>query len=468
MGRPNVGKSTLFNALTRSRQALVQNQAGVTRDFISGQAHWWGHEFEVFDSAGVQMGHKAASGLAALAQKQFLNWAHRFDFFILVTDGRESLCAEDKEWALWLNKQAYKFCVVVNKVDRAENVDVVMGEFFQLHSKPIASAFESGFGVDQLVEKIIVQKSKTPSPTLLKEATPHGLQPPSINRVPSSSHFKIALIGQPNAGKSQLYNYLLGESRALVSPQPGSTLDCVEEPFEWQGHKFSLIDTAGLRARRRSRKKQAVALVQENEASEGGRALPNRGHLELLSNFKVYRRIEQADLVLLIVDAVKGVCDQSLKLAELIQKQKPFVLLMNKCDCLSREQKALCEDELRRRFHFVPHLLPIFISARTGQGVGRVLKTVLRLKNQMHKKIPTAQLNKFLVQSQTRAPMPRSGNRFLKCYYMTQTRQVPPSFLLFVNEPRAVTPQYKKFLTKRMQKQWGLQHVPLNLHVLPK
>ena len=505
MGRPNVGKSSLFNVLTRTRRAMVQNRPGVTRDLISGTAEWWGHRFQVFDSGGLLLGRAPKSGLAALAQQQVLQSAHNFDFFILVADGRQGLCDDDVQLALWLRQHSRPFCVAVNKIDTSENMDVLLSEFFQLHPQPIATAFEHGIGVDKLVEHVIqyvavgtaerampsehrrpnqVSAGRrfmacgiAPRPVMLGG---HGSlcrpDPPVRDDDSSSSDdpLRLAVVGQPNAGKSQLCNHWLGAPRMLVYEQPGTTLDCVEEDFVWQGHRFQLVDTAGLRARRRQHKKQAMLLAQDNSPSSFNMAAqrhlvaPQQAALETLAGLKSFESIEKADLVLLVVDAVKGVCDQSLKIAQFIQKkQKPFVLVMNKCDCLTRDQQQQRTRELKHRFHF-SEVLHHFVSARTGRGTQKLLKTLLALQQQMQSQISTAQLNKFLQQHQNKMPAPRFQSQSLKCYYMTQTRQVPPCFLLFVNEPRAATPQYKKFLTRRMQRAWGLQHVPLRLHVLPR
>ena len=426
VGRPNVGKSTLFNKLTRTRNAIVKDEPGVTRDIQVLPAEWWGHEFQVMDTGGLT---EDKAGFSPLIREQVLSVLSTPDLLLVVVDGRTGLIPEDRE-VIKLVKQTKKpFLLIVNKVDRFQDSDTMSSEFFELHESIVPAAFEHDYNIDKIVEWIISEAVDA--------------------HEPDEERFRLAIVGKPNAGKSSLCNQILGDRRMIVSEVAGTTVDSIESKFDYNGKDYTIIDTAGLR--RSSRVHDGV---------------------EILSTYKTRDSILAADLVLLIIDGLIGPTAQDAHIVEqCLSAHKPILMVINKIDAtdMGRDEfRSNMKDQIAREFHFFPDILTTYISAKTGYGINTLFKQIERIREKLHTRISTSKLNNFFVDVIKRAPSPVWGTVNVKFYYMTQTGQVPPSFLAFANHPDGVTPAYRRFVAKQIQEEFGLQGLPVRIFVLPK
>ena len=426
VGRHNVGKSTLFNKLTRTRNAIVRDEPGVTRDIQVLPAEWWGREFQVMDTGGLT---EDKAGFSPLIREQVLSVLNDVDLLLVVVDGRAGLIPEDREVIRFVKQTKKPFLLIVNKVDRFQESDVMASEFYELHENIIPAAFEHDYNIDSIVEWILSESN--------------------MNQEPDEERFRLAIVGKPNAGKSSLCNKILGEHRMIVSEIAGTTVDSVASKFDYNGKSYTLVDTAGLR--RSSRVHDGV---------------------EVLSTYKTRDAILAADLVLLVVDGLIGPTSQDAHIVEqCLDAHKPVLMVVNKIDATDLDRTTFRENirqQIDREFHFFPDILHTFISAKTGYGVNTLFKQIERIREKLAIRISTSKLNNFFVEVIKRAPSPVWGTVNVKFYYMTQTQQVPPSFIAFANHPDGVTPAYRRFVAKQIQEEWGLQGLPVRIFVLPK
>ena len=424
IGRPNVGKSTLFNLLTRTRKALVKNEPGVTRDVLCERAEWWGRSFTVYDTGGIT---EAQDTFSPLIKEQVLSVIQTFDLLVVIMDSKSGLVPEDRDIIRIAKESGRPFVIVVNKIDRGHEEDIVLSEFYEFGIDVIPAAFETSRGIDTVVEWV-------------KENLPEdeGVDFDGV---------RLAIVGKPNVGKSSLCNYLMQEKRVLVSDQAGTTIDSVEMQFERQGQKFWLVDTAGLR--KSARRKDGV---------------------EFLSAVKSHESIDKADLVLHLVDGPEGPSDQDTKVIDYcLEKGRPVILVANKSDLGSEkrdEYRKWFRSRVEDEFHFFRDIPVQFISAHTGSGIEDLFERVNLIWEKLHIKIPTSKLNDFFYQTIRQAPSPVYGTQNVKFYYLTQTGQIPPSFIAFANHPQGVTPSYRRFLTKRIQKEYGLEGIPIRMFIM--
>lgn len=424
MGRPNVGKSTLFNILTRSRRALVRNEPGVTRDIQVEPAEWWGKKFDVLDMGGVT---ESSEGFSPLIKEQVESVLEYVDLIVVVMDAKAGLVPEDREIFRMAKESSKPFLLVVNKVDRFQDRDLVLSEFYEFGLEPLACSFEQSVGVDQIVEWVNAHVSEG------EHTQRQGL--------------RLSVVGKPNAGKSSLCNRLLGSPRMLVSDQAGTTVDSIESSFEYGGRSYVLVDTAGLR--RPSKRKEGV---------------------EFISAVMSHKAIDHSELVLLLVDGTEGPSVQDARIVEYcLEHHKAVILVVNKTD-LGEESIPAFRQSLRRQieqqFHFFVDIPVVFTSAKTGQGLKDLFEMIETVRQKLYIRIPTSQLNKFFVDVIRQAPAPVWGTRNVKFYYLTQTKQVPPSFIAFANHPQGVTPAYRRFLANRIGEQWDLKGIPLRIFVM--
>ncbi len=427
IGRPNVGKSTLFNFLTRSRKAVVKDQPGVTRDILVGQADWWGQSFEVLDTGGLT---GSADIFSAMIYKQVMSILKYVDHLVLVMDAKTGLLPEDKDVIRIAKESGKPFFIVLNKVDREQEANLLKSEFYEFGFDILHASFERRDHTDEIVEKILKAMPK---------------QAP-LER----TGLRVAIIGKPNAGKSSLFNAIVGANRALVSEIAGTTIDAVEERYRYKNQELIMIDTAGLR-------KQAKRL--------------GRGDgVEIISAYKSYEAIDRADLVLLVMDATLGPSEQDAKMVSYINdKAKAVVIIANKYDLLKEavpEPKKWFRDRLDYEFHFAPDLPVAFTSASRGEGVENLLDDVLEIWKKVNMKISTRKLNDFFYDVIRQAPSPVYRTTNVKFYYLTQTEQRPPSFIAFANHPEGVTPAYRRFLIKRIQAEFGLEGIPVRVYIM--
>lgn len=427
VGRPNVGKSSLFNFLTRTRDAVVKNQPGVTRDIITGTADWWGKSFEVLDTGGLTAAQDEFSPMILDQVKSVLQYV---DLLIVMMDARTGLIPEDRD-VIRLAKECEKpFFIVLNKVDREHDAELLKAEFYEFGMDVIHASVERRDHTDEVVEKII-------------EHIPDSLPL-------EADGLRIAIVGKPNVGKSSIFNAVLGEKRTLVSKTAGTTVDAIEEVFQYRDQNFVLVDTAGLRRQ--------------------NKRLGRRDDVEIISSYKSFDAIDKADLVFLVMDATHGPTEQDAKMAEYIYGHgKALIVVANKYDALvelHNEPKKWFRERLEYEFHFVSDVPVVFTSAIRETGLRDMLDLALEVRDKMNFKIKTHELNDFFYNVVRQAPSPVYRTSNVKFYYLTQTEQKPPSFIAFANHPEGVTPSYRRFLINRIQKQWGLEGIPVRVYVM--
>lgn len=421
IGRPNVGKSTLFNILTDSRKAVVKNQPGVTRDILIEPVEIWGKSFDVIDTGGIT---EAGDLFSKLIKEQVSDFLFSVDYLIAVMDGRAGLVPEDRD-IIKLAKQTGKpFLLVINKVDKIIDEETAKADFYEFGVDVVAASFEQRKGLSEILEWITKQIPEQ------KESPAEGLT--------------IALVGKPNVGKSSLCNQLLGEKRMLVSDVAGTTIDSVDSPFYYNNKKYILVDTAGLR---RSSKRDE--------------------DLEIISAFKSQESIRKADIVLLLVDAMIGPTEQDAKIMqEILDDHKSVILVANKTDIAHKEIsefRKTFREQVERTFHFFEDVHVVFISAKTGFGIQDLLEKIEDVGMKRNLRIPTSELNDFFFETIRKAPAPVWGTTNVKFYYLTQTYQKPPAFIAFANHPDGVTNAYRRFLIKNIKERWNLHGTPIRI-----
>ncbi len=424
IGRPNVGKSTLFNFLTETRKAVVKDQPGVTRDILIQPAEIWGNEYEVIDTGGLT---EASDLISVLVREQVVEFLKSIDLLICVMDGRVGLIPEDRDIVRIAIETAKPFLIVVNKIDSVQNLETGKAEFYEFGKDVVAAGFEARHGMSEILEWISSHIKKYTA--LERDA------------------FTIAIVGKPNVGKSSLVNCLVGEKRVLVSQMAGTTVDTVDVELDYEGKRYVLLDTAGLR-----------------------RAANRVDDIEIISAFKSRDAISRADLVLLVVDGVEGPSNQDTKILEqIIDEHKTVLLVANKTD-LGEEKmpdfRAWFQTQSEKVFHYYTDIPTVFVSALYGQGIGDMFEAIEDLKVKMNFRISTSKLNDFFMSAIRGAPSPVFGTENVKFYYLTQTHQVPPSFIAFANHPEGVSPQYRRYLSKKIKEEYRLQGLPIRIFVM--
>ncbi|MCB9026543.1 MAG: ribosome biogenesis GTPase Der [Bdellovibrionaceae bacterium] len=424
IGRPNVGKSSLFNVLVKHRRSLVKNESGVTRDIIIEPAEWWGRRFDVVDTGGLT---EAKDTISQLIREQIVSLLKSFDALIVVMDGKSGLVPEDKDVVRMAMESGLPYALVVNKIDSWSQKDLMLSEFYEFGETLFPCSFEKRDGVDEVVEWI-------------RATLPED----------KNSHFagvRLAIVGKPNVGKSSLCNYLLNEKRMLVSDIAGTTMDSIELPFKYNNNDYLLVDTAGLR--------------RPSKRDEG---------LERIAAVKSHNAIDRADIVLLLVDGLEDVSHQDARMVEyILERHKAVILVINKSD-LGKSQldefRKTHREQIAQKFHFFPDIPTVFISAKTGAGVKNLFADVDNLWQKLNKRITTSKLNNFFYEVIRAAPAPVWATQDVKFYYLTQTHQKPPSFIAFANHPQGVTPSYRRFLAKNIRENFDLKGVPIRIFVM--
>ncbi len=424
LGRPNVGKSSLFNYLTETRKSVVKNQPGVTRDIIVETAELWNKSYEVIDTGGLT---EAADEISQLIREQVVEFLSSVDLLLVMMDAKSGVMPEDRDLIKIASEAGKPFLVIVNKVDSPIDIEMQLAEFYEFGAELVGISVEQRQGLSELFEWL------------------H----PRLNEFDADYQdaLRIAIVGKPNVGKSSIVNKLLGEKRVLVSDIAGTTVDSVEVPFELDGVKYLLVDTAGLR--RSSRRTEDV---------------------EILSAFKSNEAIRKADLVLLMIDSSEGPSDQDSKIIQqIVEQHKGVLVVANKIDKAEEtrpEARKWFREEMEKNFHFFPDLPMVFTSALTARGFEKLFEAIQDLRSKLTKRMSTSDLNDFFSQVIRQAPAPLYGTKTVKFYYLTQTHQVPPSFIAFANHPDGVDPSYRRFLSKRMKERFDLHGVPIRIFVM--
>lgn len=427
VGRPNVGKSTLFNRLTETREAIVDPTSGVTRDRNYGKSEWCGTEFSVIDTGGYVLGSDDI--FEEEIGKQVTLAIEESDVIIFLVDGRDGITPMDQDVAMLLRKSGKPVVLAVNKIDSPSNF-FDYGEFYQLGLKePIPISSNSGSGTGELLDEVV------------KYFTTKEL--PEEVRLP-----KIAIVGRPNVGKSSLVNMLLGEERNIVTDIAGTTRDSIYTRYNSFGFDFFLVDTAGLRKKKN---------VDEN--------------IEFYSVLRSVRTIEDADICVLMVDASVGFEGQDLNIFSLIQRNnKGVVIVVNKWDLIEKENKTYLEYERLIREKIAPFSdVPIiFTSVVNKQRVLKVIETAIQVYQSRSRRITTSQLNEIFLPMVKDNPPPMSKGKAIKVKYVTQLPIAYPAFVFFCNLPQYVKESYYRFLENKIRNLYDYTGVPIKIYFRKK
>jgi GTP-binding protein len=416
VGRPNVGKSTLFNRIIGERRSVVHETAGVTRDRIAEITDWAGHPFILLDTGGIIPHGEAVSEFDDVVTEIARNAIDEADVVLFLVDAKVGPMAWDESIARDLRRKGVPVVLTVNKVEK-DSERLGMSEFYRLGlGEPHEVSALHGYGVGDLLDEVVAE-----FPT-------HEVEVPC--------DCKVAILGRPNVGKSSLLNVLTGRNDALVSDIPGTTRDSVHTDLKWHGKTIRLIDTAGLR--RKSKVSEAV---------------------EVFSNMRTHRALEMCDVAVFVIDASSGVVTQDSKIAGLIHDAgKGVVVAFNKWDLIKdKGTNTHVEhwDEFCREIPFIPYAPWFTVSAESRQRTGKIMEKVWEVREARQKRIPTSELNDFL-EKVIRFQQPRAhGGGLGKIYYATQIESAPPVFLLSVNEPRFFARNYLRYLNNQIRKEYG-------------
>ena len=429
-GRPNVGKSTLFNRITGSRRAIVTPIAGTTRDVNSLPAEWQGMTFRLVDTGG--MFGASEDPLHDLVFQHGRRALEEADVLVFVVDGREGLVSGDEEIAAALRASSAPVVMAVNKTDDKRAKGRAL-EFYQLGFDSVVEvAAEHGEGVGDLLDEVV---SRFPARRDGRAAA-------------EDSQIAVAIVGRPNVGKSSLLNRLLREERSIVSELPGTTRDTVDAVLKWHKRTFRIVDTAGIR--------------------RPGR-VARSGQLEAVSVIVARRAIEQADVAVLVIDSVEGATDQDAAIAgEADKAGAGIIIAANKWDLMKgrgAEFSKEFDDKLRRQLKFLDYSPVLHISAATGERTAKVLETVDKVAEARTRRIPTAELNRFVSAVTAVHPPASPGRREVRILYAAQTGVAPPTFVFFTNVATEFHFSYERFMVNRLRESFGLIGTPIRIHV---
>ena len=438
VGRPNVGKSTLFNRLVGHRQAIVEDMPGTTRDRLYGDAHWAGADFTVVDTGGLEISvadslrpgvHKPPLATASASyikevRLQVDSAIAEADVIVFLVDAQDGVTTGDEDVADLLRRTGRPVLLAANKADNAA-LRAAAVEFYAIGvGSPFAISALHGTGTGDLLDEVVrsfPQSELEPLPDLAR----------------------CAIVGRPNVGKSSLLNALLGQERAIVSPIAGTTRDAIDSQVEWKGQTLILIDTAGIRRRGKI----------------------DRG-VERYSVLRAMRAVQRAHVVLLIVDATTGVTAQDTHIAGyILEEVRSVVVLVNKWDLVEKDSYTMVDMERRMRgaLQFMDYVPVLFISALTHQRVHKVLPRAMHVYAERNKRIPTSELNRVVRDAITRHAPPSKSGRRLRFYFATQPAVDPPTFVFFVNDPSAVHFTYRRYLENRIREHYAFEGTPLRL-----
>ena len=423
VGRPNVGKSTLFNRLTGKRISIVEDTPGVTRDRIYGDAEWLNKSFTLIDTGGIE---PASEDKIAIQMRRQAELAmETADVILFLVDGREGMTAADREVAAMLRKSGKPVVLAVNKLDAPKYNDAIY-EFYALGlGDPIIISAGQGLGLGDMLDEVCAH--------FPEETAEEGEHP-----------LNIAVVGKPNVGKSSLVNAILGEERCIVSNIPGTTRDAVDTPFTVDGEPFVLVDTAGIR------RKRAV----EDET------------IERYSVIRSLAAVRRADVVLIVVDAEQGLSEQDVKIAGYVHEEgKPSVLVVNKWDLIEKDTNTMNQfkKDMQVDLAFMDYVPFLFISAKTGQRVNKLLSAAKESYAQSVRRITTGTLNDIVNEAISMIEPPAMSGKRLKIYYATEVSVQPPTFVIFVNEESLVHFSYKRYMENYFRKTFGFQGTPIKI-----
>ena len=444
VGRPNVGKSTLFNRITGSRRAIVAPIAGTTRDALARPVEWRGSAFELLDTGGLF--GASEDPLHDLVVRQG-EWAiTNADLLVFVVDGREGLVSADEQIARELRKSGHPVLVAINKTDDKRSQKSAM-EFFLLGFDPVVeTSAEHGQGVAELLDEIVKHVGIRDSGFGIRESVESDES--QIPNPESPRETRIAIIGRPNVGKSSLVNRLLREERVLVSDMPGTTRDAIDVPLLWHRRRLRIVDTAGMR--------------RPGRVSRGGK-------VEIVSVALAKEAIADADVVALVLDASSGATDHDAAIGgEADRAGRGIVLVANKWDLVKDrgpEFSRVFDDETRRHMRFLDYAPILHISALTGERTTKILETIDRIAGARRQRVPTPALNRFVEEVTAANPPVSPGRKHVRILYAAQIGVAPPSFVFFTNVATTFHFSYERFLINRIREQFGFAGSPIRVQV---
>ena len=429
VGRPNVGKSMLFNKLTGQRAAIVEDTPGVTRDRIYGTCEWRGRTFDLMDTGGIEPG--TDSEILQFMRRQAEIGIELADAIIMVTDVKVGLTAADSAVAAILQRARKPVALAVNKCDSVGGVNPDIYEFYSLGlGDPFEVSAVHGHGTGDLLDWCV---DHFPEETVQEE---------------DEDLTRVAIVGKPNVGKSSLLNQILGEERVIVSDMAGTTRDAIDSYFENSFGKYCFIDTAGMR--RRSKVDDAI---------------------ERYSNLRSVSAIERADVCIVMIDATQGVTEQDTKIAGLVHEAGKAVLIaVNKWDLVEKETNTMrdMEAQVRQDLSFMPYAPVVFLSALTGQRVDKLYEMINEVARSNAMRVTTGALNSVLADATARVQPPTDKGRRLKIYYMTQAGVKPPHFVIFCNDARLFHFSYQRYLENQIRGVFGLAGTPIRMTIRQK
>ena len=429
VGRPNVGKSMLFNKLIGKRLSIVEDTPGVTRDRLYAECEWAGRVFTLVDTGGIEP--QTDSEILKFMRDQAEIAIQNADVIVFITDLKTGLTASDQDVANMLQKSNKPIILAVNKSDSVGDPPAEFYEFYNLGlGEPIPISAVHGHGTGDLLDKCI------------------EYFPDEMEIEEEDLGIKVALIGKPNVGKSSLTNKILGEERVIVSDMAGTTRDAVDSAFENEYGKYVFIDTAGIR------KKSKV-----------------NDDIEKFSVLRASMAVERSDVCLIMIDAQEGVTEQDTKVAGIAHDAgKACIIVVNKWDLVEKDDKTLRKEEekIRKDLSYMTYAPILFISAKTGQRVGKLFEMINKAYDESCKRITTGQLNNVLADAVARVQPPTDRGKRLKVYYITQTGVKPPNFVMFCNDAKLFHFSYRRYLENRLREVFGFEGTPIRVVIRQK
>ena len=430
VGRPNVGKSTLFNKLIGERRSIVEDTPGVTRDRIYGECEWTGHRFVVIDTGGIEP--KTDDIILRQMRTQAELAIETADVIVFMCDVRTGLTADDREIAVMLKKSGKPIVPCINKCDSVGHVPYEYYEFYELgfEEEPVAVSSVHGSGTGDLLDAVV---AKFPEGDVAED---------------EDAGIKVAVIGKPNAGKSSIINKILGDERLIVSNIAGTTRDAVDTQFENETGKYTFIDTAGIRRQSKVNDK-----------------------IEKYSVLRANMAVERADVCLIMIDAATGITEQDEKIAGIAHEAgKPSIIVVNKWDSIEKDTNTVnrFNEQIRTALAYMPYAPIVYVSAKTGQRINTLFERIQYVYNQSTMRISTGMLNDVLGEATMRVQPPSDKGKRLKIYYMTQISVTPPTFVIFCNNAELFHFSYQRYIENCLRDTFGFVGTPIKLIIRMK
>lgn len=422
VGRPNVGKSTIFNRIVGERISIVEDVPGVTRDRIYSSAEWLNHDFNMIDTGGIDIGDEPILEQIKAQAEVAIDEA---DVIIFMTNGREGVTDADEYVAKMLYKTKKPVVLAVNKIDNFEQRDYIY-DFYSLgFGDPFPISGSHGLGLGDLLDEVAAHFPKMEEEIIEDDV------------------IRFCLIGRPNVGKSSLVNAIVGEERAIVSDVAGTTTDATDTPYEYEGQKYKIIDTAGMRKKGKVYEKT-----------------------EKYSVLRALRAIERSDVVLIVLNAEEGIREQDKRIAGYAEEAgKGLMFVVNKWDAIEKETNTMDNftKEIRKHFMFLDYAPILYVSAKTGRRVTDLFEMIRLISDNHALRIQSSVLNEVIEDSIARNPAPQEKGKRLRIYYTTQVATKPPTFVVFVNDPEIMHFSYVRFLKNRLRESFGFEGTPIRI-----